>query len=89
MLVIKEMRKLDHQKKNLLEQGREPTTNLTHLWRRRRDLNPCHIEEFMLIVASSVIRARCMVGNSKICIGIQSQLILPEFIYLMLSLRKE
>ena len=24
-------------------------------------------------------------GNSKICIGIQSQLILPEFIYLMLS----
>ena len=25
-------------------------------------------------------------GNSKICIGIQSQLILPEFIYLMLSL---
>ena len=88
MLVIKEMRKLDHQKKNLLEQGREPTTNLTHLWRRRRDLNPCHIEEFMLIVASWVIRAK-MVGNSKICIGIQSPLILPEFIYLMLSLRKE
>ena len=27
-----------------------------------------------------------MAGNSKICIGIQSQLILPEFIYLMLSL---
>ena len=25
------------------------------------------------------------VGNLKICIGIQSQLILPEFIYLMLS----
>ena len=24
-------------------------------------------------------------GNSKICIGIQSQLILPEFIYLVLS----
>ena len=30
-----------------------------------------------------------MVGNSKICIEIQSQLILPEFIYLMLSLWKE
>ena len=27
-----------------------------------------------------------MEGNSKICIGIQSPLILPEFIYLMLSL---
>ena len=26
-----------------------------------------------------------MAGNSKICIGIQSQLIFPEFIYLMLS----
>ena len=27
-----------------------------------------------------------MVENLKICIGIQSQLVLPEFIYLMLSL---
>ena len=27
-------------------------------------------------------------GNLKICVGIQSQLILPEFIYLMLSLGK-
>ena len=26
-------------------------------------------------------------GNSEICIGIQSQLILPEFIYLLSSLR--
>ena len=30
-----------------------------------------------------------MAGNSKICIGIQSRLILPEFIYLMLSPWKE
>ena len=29
MLVVKEMRKLEHPKKNLLEQGREPTTNST------------------------------------------------------------
>ena len=43
------------------------------------------IEEFTLIVASWVIGGK-MVGNSKICIEIQSQLILPEFIYLMLSL---
>jgi len=60
MLVVKEMRKLEHPKKNVLEHGREPTTNLTHLWRRRRDLNlcTCHIEEFTLIAASWVIRAR-------------------------------
>ena len=42
------------------------------------------IEEFTLIVASWVIREGKMEGNSKICIEIQSQLILPEFIYLML-----
>ena len=30
-----------------------------------------------------------MAGNSKICIGLLSQLILPGFIYLMLSLWKE
>ena len=29
-----------------------------------------------------------MAGNSKICIGIQSQLILPEFIYLSLLFEK-
>ena len=32
-------------KKNLSKQRREPTTNLTHIWRRRRDLNPGHIGE--------------------------------------------
>ena len=58
MLVVKEMSKLEHPKKNRLEQGREPTTNFTHLWRRRRDLNPCLIEEFTLVVTSWVIRAR-------------------------------
>ena len=58
MLVVKEMSKLEHPKKNLSEQAREPTTNFTHLWRRRRDLNPCLIEEFTLIAASWVIMAR-------------------------------
>ena len=29
--------------KNLLEQGREPTTNSTHIWRQCQDLNPGHI----------------------------------------------
>ena len=27
----------------LSEQGREPTTNSTHIWRRRRESNPGHI----------------------------------------------
>ena len=29
--------------KNLVEQGGEPTTNSTHIWRQHRDLNPGHI----------------------------------------------
>jgi len=29
--------------KNLSEQRGEPTTNSTHIWRRRRDVNPGHI----------------------------------------------
>ena len=33
----------EYPEKNLSEQGREPTTNSTHIWRRRRDLSPGHI----------------------------------------------
>ena len=40
VLVYEERGKPD---KNLSEQGREPTTNSTHIWRRRRDFNPGHI----------------------------------------------
>ena len=40
---LKERRKPEYLEKNLLEQGREPTTNSTHIWRRCRDLNPDHI----------------------------------------------
>ena len=35
--------KPEYPKKNLSEQRREPTTNSTYTWRRRRDLNPGHI----------------------------------------------
>ena len=28
---------------NLSEKGREPTTNSTHIWRRRQDSNPAHV----------------------------------------------
>ena len=40
VLVFEERGKPD---KNLSEQGREPTTNSTHIWRRRWDSNPGHI----------------------------------------------
>ena len=39
-------------------------------------------EEFTPIVDCIMGNQGKMTGNSKICIGIQSQLILPEFIYL-------
>ena len=43
MLVFKERGKLDYTAKNLSEQGREPTTNSTHIWRQRQDSNRGHI----------------------------------------------
>ena len=43
MLVFEERGKPEYPEKNLSEQGREPTTNSTHIWRRRRDLDPGHI----------------------------------------------
>ena len=35
--------KTGNPEKNLLEQGREPTTNSTHIWRRCQDTNKGHI----------------------------------------------
>ena len=43
MLVFEERGKPEYPEKNLSEQRRETTTNSTHIWRRRRDLNPGHI----------------------------------------------
>ena len=43
MLVFEERGKPEYPEKNLSEQEREPTTNSTHIWRGRRDLNPGHI----------------------------------------------
>ena len=43
MLVFEERGKLEYPEKNLLEQRREPTTNSTLIWRRRRDLCPGHL----------------------------------------------
>ena len=43
VLGLKKSRKPEYPEKNLSEQGRELTTNSTHIWRRHRDLNPGHI----------------------------------------------
>ena len=45
MLVFEERGKLkpEQPRKNLSQQGREPTTDSTDIWRRRPDLNPGHI----------------------------------------------
>ena len=43
MLVFEERGKLGYPEKNLLEQGREPTTNLTHIWHQTWELNLGHI----------------------------------------------
>ena len=43
MLVFEERGKPEYSEKNLSEQGREPTTNSTHIWRRHRELNSGHI----------------------------------------------
>ena len=43
MLVFQERRKPEYPEKNLSEQRREPTTNSTHIWRGRQNLNPGHI----------------------------------------------
>ena len=43
MLVFEGRGKPEYPEKNLSEKRREPTTNSTHIWRRRRDLNPGHI----------------------------------------------
>ena len=45
MLVFEERGKPEYPEKNLSEQGRELTTNSTHIWRQRRDLNPGHTGE--------------------------------------------
>ena len=43
VLGLKKSRKPEYPEINLSEQGRELTTNSTHIWRRHRDLNPGHI----------------------------------------------
>ena len=49
VLVFKERVKWKYLEKNLLEQGRKPTTNSTHIWRGRQDSNQDHIGGRLLL----------------------------------------
>ena len=62
VLVLKERGKPEYPEKNLSEQGREPTTNSTHIWRRRQDTNPGHIGGRQ---ALSPLRHPCSPGSMK------------------------
>ena len=46
-LAFEERGKPEYPEKNLSEQGREPTTNSTHIWRRIQESNPGRIGDFV------------------------------------------
>ena len=50
MLDFEERGNPEYPEKNLSEQRREPTTNSTHIWRRRRDLKPGQIGGYYSIL---------------------------------------
>ena len=66
VLVCQERGKQEYPGKSLSEQGREPTTNSTHIWRGRRELNPGHIggrrvqcsHHCAILVPQGMIKAR-------------------------------
>ena len=69
VLVFKERGKPEYPEKNLWEQGREPTTNSTHIWRRRQDSNPGHIGGRRVLsplrypCSSLTLLFKCIKGN--------------------------
>ena len=63
MLVFEERGKLESPEENLSEKGREPTTNSTHIWRRRRDLNLGHIDGRRVL---SLLRHPLLINNIKL-----------------------
>ena len=61
ILLFKERGKPEYPEKNLSKQGREPTTNSTHIWRRLQDLNQGHIG------GRRVLSALCHALSLKSC----------------------
>ena len=64
MLVFEERGKPEYLEKNLSEQRREPTTNSTHIWRQREDLNP-GLSGGRRVLCTTV--ASCCTGNNAFC----------------------
>ena len=61
VLIFEERGKPEYPEKNLSEQGREPTTNSTHIWGRRRDLsNHCTTLAPRLVITDSFL---CLWGK--------------------------
>ena len=63
MLVFEERGKPESPEKNLSEQRREPTTNSTHIWRRRGNLNLGHIDGRQML---SLLRHPLLINNIKL-----------------------
>ena len=54
MLVFEERGKPEYPEKNLSEQGKEPTTNLTHIWHLlTNQAQGCKKPEFQLVLVTS------------------------------------
>ena len=66
MTVFKERGKPEYPEKNLSEQGRKPTTNSTHMWRRRQDSNPGHIGGRRVL---SPLRHPCSPSTIRVATG--------------------
>ena len=64
MLVFEERGKQEYLEKNLSEQRREPTTNSTHVWRQRQDLNPGHSGRRRVLCTTPT---PCCTGNNAFC----------------------
>ena len=72
MLVFEKRGKPEYPEKNLSEQGREPTTNSTHIWRRRRDLNPGHIGGRQVLSPLRQLYARELTFISRMIVNINT-----------------
>ena len=65
MLVFEVEEKTGVPEKNLSAQRREPTTNSTHIWRRRLDLNSGHIDGR----GSALTTALTLACEQALCLG--------------------
>ena len=72
MLVFEKRGKPENLEKNLLEQGREPTTNSIHMWRQHRDLNLGHIGGRQVLSPPRQLYARELTLISSMIVNINT-----------------